>query len=429
MNVNMFKGRALAVLVFILAAPSALAQGGLPLAMAETLALENNPGFAARVAAAKALEQVPSQEASLPDPMATFGLMNLPADSLSMNSENMTQTQLGLSQKVPFPGKLSLNGKAAGLMAEAAGMETEQARLFLLRHVRMAWWRLFFLDHATEVVLGNQAVMRQLVRVAEKKYKLGHGLQQDALLAQLELSKLLEKEIELAAKRESAAARLNLLLGGKAEDRIKLPVNASKSLPKLRPLTILLDMALESNPSLKAARAKSLAAGVMHESAKMERYPDFNFSATYGLRGANPATGKDRSDLASLMVGINIPIYSSTKQSRKVAQKSLESQAAMLAYQEAENGVLAEVRALTAEYGKAREMAELYETGVIPQAGQTVESMLAGYQVNKVDFLNLARAQITLYNYQTQYWNTIAEANMTLASLKAATGSEDIHDE
>jgi outer membrane protein TolC len=48
--------------------------------------------------------------------------------------------------------------------------------------------------------------------------------------------------------------------------------------------------------------------------------------------------------------------------------------------------------------------------------------MLASYQVNKVDFLNLVRAQITLYNYETQYWKALSSGWQAWARLEAATG-------
>jgi outer membrane protein TolC len=50
--------------------------------------------------------------------------------------------------------------------------------------------------------------------------------------------------------------------------------------------------------------------------------------------------------------------------------------------------------------------------------------MLSGYQVNKVDFLNLVRSQVTLYDYETQYWKSFSEANQALARLAAAVGGE-----
>jgi outer membrane protein TolC len=55
--------------------------------------------------------------------------------------------------------------------------------------------------------------------------------------------------------------------------------------------------------------------------------------------------------------------------------------------------------------------------------------MLAGYQVNEVDFLNLVRSQITLFSYETQYWRSLSVANQALARLYAAVGGEIVHEQ
>jgi len=54
--------------------------------------------------------------------------------------------------------------------------------------------------------------------------------------------------------------------------------------------------------------------------------------------------------------------------------------------------------------------------------------MLAGYQVNKVDFLNLVRSQVTLFEYETQYWKAFIEAQQALAQLSADVGEDDIYE-
>jgi outer membrane protein TolC len=54
--------------------------------------------------------------------------------------------------------------------------------------------------------------------------------------------------------------------------------------------------------------------------------------------------------------------------------------------------------------------------------------MLAGYQVNKVDFLNLVRSQITLLNHEMKYWQAFTEANQSLAEIMAAAGKEEIYE-
>ena len=87
-----------------------------------------------------------------------------------------------------------------------------------------------------------------------------------------------------------------------------------------------------------------------------------------------------------------------------------------------------EIATALADLAKARERIVLFKTGIIPQATQTVDSMRAAYLVNKVDFLNLVRAEITLYDYETQYWKAVSEAQQAAATLAAAVGEETIDD-
>ena len=121
---------------------------------------------------------------------------------------------------------------------------------------------------------------------------------------------------------------------------------------------------------------------------------------------------------------MSLPIYAGRKQDKAAEQRASELLQKQYALQDELGEVKAEITAALADYQRAGEQVQLFRTGILPQARQSVASMLAGYQVNKVDFLNLVRAQITLYNYETQYWKSFSEANQALARLGAAVGEE-----
>ncbi|MDX8391157.1 MAG: hypothetical protein R8K53_01110, partial [Mariprofundaceae bacterium] len=74
----------------------------------------------------------------------------------------------------------------------------------------------------------------------------------------------------------------------------------------------------------------------------------------------------------------------------------------------------------------ARNQVQLFEKGILSQARQTTASMLAGYQVNKVDFLNLVRAQLSEFNMDIQYWQQVSLAEQAKARLAAAAGKENL---
>jgi outer membrane protein TolC len=92
------------------------------------------------------------------------------------------------------------------------------------------------------------------------------------------------------------------------------------------------------------------------------------------------------------------------------------------------NQVMADIASNITDYQRAQQQLSLFTTGILPQARQTVQSMLAGYQVSEVDFLNLVRSQVTLLNYELQYWKSLTESYQALARLQASIGKESIYE-
>ena len=397
--------------------------GTLSLEDAVALALKDNLGLAAVQARAHALAEVPSQVGTPPDPTISLNALNFPTDTFSRSQEAMTQTQIGIGFALPFPGKLGLSEQVASLLAEAAEYDVSERRLLLVRNVHSSWWNLFYLDHALSLIRHNRALLREFVKIAESKYKTGQGMQSDVLLAQVELSKLLDTEISLQASRRSQTAVLNALLGRAADREITLPEHNAEELPATPDSKALSRFAQEHRPLLSAYRKTLEVARSRTLLADKAYYPDFKLGAAYGFRSGNNPVGGARADLASIGLSMNLPIFSGSRQDKKVAQRQVEMQKGKYELQDAQIRVAAEIEQAIAEYQAARERASLFKTGIIPQASQTALAMLSAYQVSRVDFLNLVRAQITLYNYEAQYWKAISAGWQAWARLEGAVGT------
>jgi outer membrane protein TolC len=394
------------------------------------VAVSDNPNLAEVQERYKALLEVPSQVGALPDPMVSLNAMNFPTDSFDRDQEPMTQLQVGISQVIPFPGKLGLKEEAAEYDAKAAGHSVDEVRLQLVKNVKSKWWQLYYMDRALEAVESNQALLRQFITVAKTKYETGKGLQQDVLLAQLELSRLMDQEIQLKAIRRNQAIKLNILMDRPANDVIVLPDQVSKSMPALADESALYLQAESSRPLLKKMETKIEAAQSRLDLAKRDYYPDFKLGVTYGDRTGNnpPPMGGARSDFFSVMVGVKVPLYSGRKQSKAVSQRNSELRMNRYALLDEKGMVMAAISSAVTDYQEATQQFSLYGSGIVPQAQQTVQSMLAGYQVNEVDFLNLVRSQMTLFNYELQYWKALSNAKQALARLEAAVGEETVYE-
>lgn len=392
-------------------------------------AVRDNPSLSEMKARYEALSEVPPQVSSLPDPVINLGAANFPVDTFDRAQEAMTQLQIGVSQGIPFPGKLSLKHSAAKHDAKAAAHSVAEARLQLIRKVRIQWWQLYFVSRALETVDRNQLLLRQFIKVAKTKYETGKGLQQDVLLAQLELSKLIDQRLELVAAQQQQAINLNVLMDQSPEKVIILPKEVDRSLPIIAADNSLYASAESMRPLLRELETRIDAAQSRLDLAKRGYYPDLTLGLQYGERtGTNPIGAGARSDFLSIRMGVKVPLYALRKQSRAVRQRDHELHAQRYALMDERGLVRGAIAATAISYNRSKKQLTLFETGIVPQAEQTVQSMLAAYQVNKVDFLNLVRSQMTLFNYELQYWKALSEAKQALAQLQSIVGTEAIYE-
>jgi len=393
------------------------------------MALANNPGLQEIAARVRAAEAVPSQAGSLPDPMLRFSAMNLPTDSFDLDQEPMTQMRVGLTQSFPFPGKSKLKKEAAEYDAAALAFSFEGAELILIRDIQKEWWTAFYIDRALEIVERNLELLRGFVDIAGEKYAVGQGLQSDVILAQLELSKLLDMEIRLKAAMAASKARLRAYLALPPGLPLRLPSSVAVNLEDLPGEARLLEDAEQFSPILAMEKTRIDAADSRKKLAERDFYPDFNISADYGFRsGYDPVRNTDRADFASVGVGVTIPLFSSSKQSKALEQRRAEVQERTLGLARTRLAIQQQISVGLARYNQAVEQTRLFETGIIPQARQTVDVMRAAYLVGEVDFLNLISAQITLYNFETRYWQVLAEVHQARAEIMAAAGKENSHE-
>ncbi len=392
---------------------------------AVAIALQSNPGLDAMRERARAAAAVPSQVGSLPDPRISIGAANLPVDSFALDQEPMTQIQIGISQMFPFPGILGLRRGIAESQAAAAADSVAEARLRLARDVRLGWWELFYLDRSADTVERNRELLRQLVDVARVKYEVGQGLQQDVLLAQVELSRLYDMAIGIEGMRASAVARFNALLGRPAETPLNLSQTDGANLPVIASVLELQARADRKRPLLAQARHQSDAAHSAQALARKAYLPEFGVTTSYGLRQGYNGDGSERTDFVSAMLSLSVPLFASSKQDQLVIQRGREAAASEQELNEMRNRVYADIAVAAADYERATRALALLDDGILPQTAHAVAAMLAGYQVSKVDFLSLIRTQVTLYNYELQRWRVLSQAQQALASMAAAVGTEN----
>ena len=382
-------------------------------------AIQNNPEIlAARQRWEVFKEKVP-QAYALEDPMFSFGVTNLPTN-FSFKDEDMTMKEFAISQKFPFPGKRPLMKEMAEKEAEAVSKEIQIKIHQIIREVTVAYYELSHVYRASEVTQRNKEILESFAKIAETRYSLGEGIQQDVIKAHLEIAKMVDELIMWNQKKRAAEAKLNALLNRPPETVLGKPEEVN---PRTFPYTVeeLQKMAVEMSPTLQGMKKMIDAKEKAYALAKREYYPDLKLLFAYGQRDKTPE-GSNRYDMLTGMVEVNIPIFYKSKQDRKVAETKADILNWEAQYRAMKNELYSMITDMVTMIQRVERQIELYKTGIIPQASLQIDSALSAYRVNKADFMTLLDSRMTLYKVELDYHQALTEFEKNAASLGAVIG-------
>lgn len=382
------------------------------------VAQRDNPRAAAARALARAAEaRVPA--AGLPlDPQLQFGLMNYRLPGLRpMDVIGMTQLQL--MQMVPVAGKLGLSRRIAKAQSSAQAERAVDAGWAVRSDLAMAFYELYQTDRRLSVARETLRLLQDIRKIAEAMYRVGDGRQTDVLRSQVEIARMVEDTIRMTTMRTAARARLNALLDRAAD----APV-ASLALPaypdSVPSVDALVTIAEAGRPMVRAGERDLEAANTQKTLARREIWPDLTVGMQYGQQGG--AMGTER--MGSAMVGASIPIFAGSRQLRMRDEADAMRQMAVADLAAMRADTRGRVTESYADLMRARNLAALYRTTVIPQAEATVTSALASYRVGAVDFMTLLDDQMTVNTYRQELFALEAAQGKAWADLEMLLGRE-----
>ncbi len=385
-------------------------------------AIENNPDLqSAQNNWQAAMAKIP-QAGALPDPVISLNLLNMPVSTFVFDQEAMTQKQVAFTQKFPFPGKLGIKENIAEANAAVEESKHRELRNQLVKNVKTTYFDLFFIDKSIETVNRNLDILKEFVRIAETKYSVGNGLQQDVLRAQVELSKMMDRLINLQKKRDAVEARLNMFLNRPASNALgKTETLVFKTFEyEFDSLKTKADL---NRPLLQAWQAMIRQRKDQVRLAKKQYFPDFGLTLAYSQRDALQ-NGAGGADFFTAKLNVQVPLYFWRKQRKQVEESKFNQISVQDKYLDIRNQVYAGLDAVFNAVQQNERLINLFETGIIPQASQSLNSAIAGYQTDKVDFLTLLTNQLNLFNFELDYYRVLMDHHKGAAEIEALTGTE-----
>jgi outer membrane protein TolC len=342
---------------------------------------------------------------TLPDPMLNLGYEQV----------DEREIMYGVSQEIPFPGKLRLRGAVATREAERLEQEYLAVPLRIIARLKEAFYDLVFVHTSIATVEKNRRVLLDFAQTAEARYAVGQGVQQDVFRAQTEVSRLLGRLATLEQRKASLQAEINRLVNRPpaAPLGIPQPIQVQPLRHSLEEFTALIEQAA---PLLQAQNKSVERSEQSIALARREFLPDFAVSAS-GIRNETV-----RKNGYQVMLGIKVPLYYATKQREAVREALASREAAAQEAHAVRQELLFRIRDNVVQAQRAEKLIALFTDAILPQARLTLESAQAGYAVGKVDFLTLLSSLLTLQDNELELHGEITEHEKALARLEEIIG-------
>ena len=374
-----------------------------------------NPEIAASHHAWQAATNVPKQAAAFPETQLSVQHFSVgsPRPFAGFSNSDFAYIGIGASQDIPFPGKRALRGKVAEFEANSMREDSEAVRRRVIETLKLSYFQLAYVQQTLGILERNDQLLNQIQQIAEARYRVGQGNQQDVLRAQLQHTKILE------------AIATNHQEEGQLQAQLKQVLNRPQASPNIvaEPLTPtfllytdaqLLQRVQDQNPDIRAKQQLVDRQQARVELAHKDFRPDFMASymyqhtasqfrdyymATFGIR--LPNRGRQKAELAEAI------------ENRERAKRQLEADL---------QRSLSEVQQQYVLIRTSEERLNIYKSGLIPQAEATFRAGMAAYQANRQDFETLLGNFLDVLNLDLDYRRELAEHESALARLERLTG-------
>lgn len=385
-----------------------------------SLALRQNAEILAAEKKYEAAGQRPVQAGSLPDPMFSPGWNSNgnPLPGAGIGSNPTSNIGFAVSQQIPYPGKRRLRTEAASKQVEVEFESLEVVRRSVVSQVKQAFFKLQHSYNAMDVLERNRELLKKLLAVTEISYSSGKAAQQDVFKAQLQLSLLEGKILQLQRERRLRQVEINSLLNRPGESVIGNPAEPHVA-PIAKTLEELQAAALHAAPARRRDQKMAEAADLSVSVASRDFYPDPTLSAGYYNQAGMPAFYTFRAD---------IPIPLHKKRTAALSEQTLLAAEARHAYRATGQALTLRIADDYSSAETSLQLMDLYTKTVLPQARLTIDSSTVEYETGKVDFLSVLNNYTAVLDYEMNYHEEMLNFHLALSRLEEATGTRLIEE-
>ncbi len=365
----------------------------------------------------QAQTKVPVQAATIPDPQVLLQHFTVgsPQPFSGYETSDFYYTGFGVSQDIPGPGKLRLQKSEAEKDAEYARCRYEAAERDVEEKVKEIYFELFYHASTLAILERNQEELGQIQQIIETRYRLGQGLQQDLIKAQLQSTEILKEHAMHHQEEDQAQLELKQILG-RDPDSPNIEIGGVEATHLDLDTAELARLSDAGSPDLAADRAMETRSAEALKLAHQGYWPDFTVGYSY------QKTGPGFRDYYMLNLGAKVPLYFWRKQTPAIEQAALEAESAREQTRATQLQVSSVAESSLVAMRAAERMMSIYRDGLLPQAETSEASAMAAYRVGKVDFQTLLSSVLDLQNLRQEYYRSLTDHEIAVAKIQEIIG-------
>jgi len=321
---------------------------------------------------------------------------------------------IGISQTIPFPGKIRLQGRIAGEEAKRVLADTDLLKLDITFQVTEAFYALLRVEEQVGYASQNLGFSQDFVLMTELKFEAGDVPQMEVVRARVEAARS-ANQLRVAENDERLArAGLNFLMGRvpsaplSIRGELRVPVGAYD-------LEEITGWALQNRPEIRKLASAIEGGRLVKRQGFLSYLPDFDV-------GASKHRIQGEGDSWDVTLSLALPVFFWQPARGDIAEADANLRALQQEASHLENSITLEVEGAYVNLTSAANQIRLFEEDILAQAEEAYQMYEFAYQQGEIEAIDLIESRRTLNDARTSYADALYNYEVARAAIERSIG-------
>ena len=358
----------------------------------------------------------------------SYDFDNFTSDTTVTSHYDNISAGISLSQTLYNGGRSWNQVKQAKSQLEIAKLNQRTTKIQVIQNVIQSYYGLLKAQQLHEVAVKNLEMSDQQVSLVKKQYDLGVVKRTDLLKAEVAQG---QAKVDVLNRQTNLENTRRVLFNDMGLQDFGQPITAVENewlAPPIPTSSDILELLKTRNPNLLISQVRINLGEVSYKMAKGMRLPSLNSSVSYSANGENSEELMDalKDDWSlGMNLSVSVPIYTGNSLSVQQHQTKLSKQKSEYDYITLLNDLRVQGELIRKTLENYSEIIPLNQA-VVASAAEDLKLVRERYSLGSATILEVLDAQVSLIRSNSTLINTIHDARIQEASLKALLGTLDL---